>query len=173
MTRFTGAQAARLDDREYFAFALASIESAQRRILVSQFLFDLRPIADARGQVLELAMALAARRRLGLDVRVLVCGQVETVALGLANLAAGILLASHGVPVRRVFDVDAQRKGSHAKFVVCDDLAMVGSQNWTNDGFNDNIEDGVMLSGPPVQLLEAEFERLWAIAGGLPANETK
>lgn len=173
MIPFAGAKTARLNDRDYHDFALASIESAQRRIFVSQFLFDLRPVMDVRGHVLELAMALAQRRRLGVDVRVLLCGQVRTVVLGVANIASGIFLESYGVPNRRIFDAGTHRSGSHAKFFVCDDIALAGSQNWTNDGFNDNIEDAVILSGLPVELLGVEFERLWALSKGLPLNETK
>lgn len=173
MIPFSNARAARLDDREYFDFTLASIESAKRRILVSQFLFDIRPVMDVRGLVLELAMALVERRSHGVDVRVLLSGQVQTPVLGVANIASGILLESYGILHRRVFDAGDNRSGMHAKFVICDDVAMVGSQNWTNDGLNDNIEDAVILGGLPVELLGVEFERLWARAKGLPANEAQ
>jgi phosphatidylserine/phosphatidylglycerophosphate/cardiolipin synthase-like enzyme len=172
MTSFTGASGARIADREYFDLILSLAESARCRIYASIFLIDVRPVCDVRGQVLDLVTALAERRRLGVDVRVLATGQVETLVLGVANVATGILLASYDVPHRRVFEVGAVRQGSHAKFAIFDDVGVVGSQNWAVDAFNDNTEDAVLLSGPAVDLMESEFFRLWRIGKGLPAYES-
>ncbi len=171
MTRFAGAAAARIAERDYYELLMACVTTARRRIHATVFLFDARPVRDPRGQVLDLAIALAERRRLGVDVRILLTGQVETPALGVANVATGILLESYGVPHRRLFDIDASRSGSHAKFALIDDLGIVGSQNWTDDAFNDNIEDAVLLRGAALDPLEAELTRLWPLGRGLPAYE--
>jgi len=171
MTPFSDTQAVRIAEREYHDLLMACIGAARRRIHACVFLFDVRPVRDPRGQVLDLAMALAERRRLGVDVRVLLTGQVGTVVLGVANLATGILLESHGVPHRRVFGSDGGRSGSHAKFALIDDLAIVGSQNWTDDAFNDNVEDAVLLRGGALRPLESEFARLWPLGKGMPAHE--
>lgn len=172
MTKFFGAEAARIADRDYYALLMACVVSARRRIHASIFLFDVRAVSDLRGQALDLAMALAERHRLGVDVRILTTGQVGTVALGVANVATGILLESHRVPHRRLFGTDGSRSGSHAKFVLIDDLAIVGSQNWTGDSFNDNVEDAVLLRGSALSPLDREFTRLWSLGKGLPAHET-
>jgi phosphatidylserine/phosphatidylglycerophosphate/cardiolipin synthase-like enzyme len=147
---------------------MACVATARRRIYASIFLFDARPVRDVRGHALDLTMALAERRRLGVDVRILLTGQVNTVALGVANVATGILLESHGVPHRRVFAAGDGRIGSHAKFALIDDLAILGSQNWTDDAFNDNLEDAVLLRGSALDPLETEFMRLWPLGKGLP-----
>ncbi len=160
--------AAHINDRDYFPLLSASLENARSKIWVCLFLFDIRPERDIHGQALDLAMTLIERRQAGVDVRVLLTGQVKTPVLGVANVATGIFLESHGVPHRRVFDVDGQRKGTHAKFVICDDHAMLGSQNWTDDGFNENLEDGVILHGSPVTQLGFEFSTLWDNGLGLP-----
>lgn len=171
MINFSGAGARRVNDREYLDLVLACIEGARRRICVCVFLIDISPERDLRGQVMGLALSLAQRRSLGVDVRVLMTGQVETPQLGVANVATGIFLASYGVPNRRLFEVDAQRIGCHAKFALFDDLAIIGSQNWTDDAFHDNTEDAVLLRGPVTDHLEAEFSRLWRLGKGLPRNE--
>jgi phosphatidylserine/phosphatidylglycerophosphate/cardiolipin synthase-like enzyme len=169
MTRFADAGAVRIAERDYHDLLMACVATARRRIYASVFLFDARPVRDVRGHALDLAMALAERRRLGADVRVLLTGQVSTVALGVANVATGILLESHGVPHRRVFAAgDGRRTGSHAKFALIDDVAILGSQNWTDDAFNDNFEDAVLLRGSALDPLETEFLRLWPLGKGLP-----
>lgn len=170
MTEFADTMAARVEERDYLDLLTSCVEDARRRIYACMFLFDVRPVRDIRGHVLDLVSALARRRRLGVDVRVLTTGQVGTPVLGVANVATGILLASHQVPHRRVFAVGDARSGSHAKFVILDDLAIVGSQNWSDDAFNLNTEDAVLLRGPAVDALVAEFLRLWALGKGLPSN---
>ena len=157
---FVDAQAGRLEDREYFDFALACVEAATARIWASLFIQDVRPSRDIAGNVLELTMSVVARRRAGVDVRVLLTGRSNTPDIAVANMASGLMLRAHGVPHRALLDFDG-RRGSHAKFIVCDDVAVVGSQNWTDDGFRLNTEDAIILSGPPVEHLAGEFQRLW------------
>lgn len=172
MTSFAGA-AARVDERDYADLVLASVEEARRRVWAAIFLYDVRPARDVRGRVLELTEALAARRRAGVDVRVLVTGLVDTPDLDVANLATGLVLARHGVPHRRLYGgLAGKRRGTHAKFAVFDDVAVLGSQNWTDDAFHDNVEDALLLTGEPAGLLAAEFRRLWALGKGLPRDAT-
>ncbi|MEX2498313.1 MAG: hypothetical protein WD397_05495 [Wenzhouxiangellaceae bacterium] len=52
-----------------------------------------------------------------------------------ANLASALYLHNAGVPVRRSVTLEDGRLGSHAKFALIDDTALVGSRNWTDDGF--------------------------------------
>lgn len=177
VTPFAGAKVADLADRDYFDFVLASAEAASRRIWVSMFIFDIRPSRDPEGQALELATTLVARHGAGVDVRVLLTGLVRTPDIAVANLATGFFLAEHGVPHRRMFieertDAAAipERFGSHAKFAVFDDIGVLGSQNWTDDAFRLNIEDGAVLQGPVVDVLAGEFLRLWREARGLPKD---
>jgi phosphatidylserine/phosphatidylglycerophosphate/cardiolipin synthase-like enzyme len=169
MIPFAESSVARLPEREYFDFALASVESARRRVWASIFIYDIRPSRDLQGQVLDLTSALVARRQVGVDVRVLLNGPASTPDISVANLASGLYLIQSGVPHRRVFG-DPERRGSHAKFVVVDDHAIVGSQNWTDDGFRLNIEDAAVLGGTAVDLLAEEFARLWADGRGMPRN---
>jgi len=170
MMMFTDSQAVRINDRDYFDVTLASIEAAKRRIWASLFIYDIRPGQDLEGLVLELTTALIERRRCGVDVRVLITGHVRTQSISVANLASGLYLARAGVPQRRIFSTDAIRKGSHAKFAIFDDTAVLGSQNWTDDAFTTNIEDAVLLTGNAVHGLATQFLTLWNNGKGLPKN---
>lgn len=169
MTAFAHAHAVRLPDRDYYEFVLASIEAARRRIWVSVFICDIRPPRDVQGRVLDLVTALVVRSALGVDVRVLLNGVAATPDIDVANLATGMFLEHHDVQHRRLLQLD-ERRGSHAKLVLCDDVAVVGSQNWTDDGLRENIEDAVILTGEPCELLSTEFLELWARGRGMPRS---
>lgn len=173
MSVFTMAQARPVAPREYADLVHASVEGAVHRVWVCMFLYDLRPGRDVHGAVLDLTMALVRRRQLGVDARVVLSGQVETVDIAVANMATGLLLGDYRVPHRGVFGGYRDgRRGMHTKFVICDDVAVVGSQNWTDDAFFDNVEDAVLLTGSPVNLLAAEFARLWAVGRRMPTDAT-
>jgi phosphatidylserine/phosphatidylglycerophosphate/cardiolipin synthase-like enzyme len=168
---FAAARATRISDGAYSDVVLAGIETARRRVWVSVFIFDVRPSRDPEGRALELAGALIDRHRMGVDVRVLMVGDVTTPDIAVANIATGLLLDEQGVRQRRLFDSgDAALRGSHAKFVVIDDLAIAGSHNWADDAFRLNIEDSVLLAGEPVEQLAGEFLRLWSYGRALPRD---
>ena len=173
MIKFAGASAVRLSDGDYSDVVLASIETARRRVWSSVFIFDIRPSRDPGGRALELARALIDRHRAGVDVRLLMAGDVTTPDIAAANLATGLLLDELGVRQRRVFEsAETGRRGSHAKFAVIDDLAVTGSHNWADDAFRLNIEDSVLLSGEPVEQLAGEFLSLWSYGRALPRDGT-
>jgi phosphatidylserine/phosphatidylglycerophosphate/cardiolipin synthase-like enzyme len=165
---FANSSAARIAERDYFDLVLAHIESARRRIWASLFIFDVRPSRDLEGRALEIAAALISRKRLGVDVRILTTGDVASPDIAVANLATGLYLYNAGVPVRRLFRIDDRRQGSHAKFAICDDVAFLGSQNWTDDAFRLNIEDGVLAKGEAAELVADQFMQLWALGRGMP-----
>jgi len=173
---FTGTATA-VDPRRYQELALACAERAARRIWVSMFIFDLRPSRDVEGLVMHLARTLAERRALGVDVRVLLASTTRTADIEVANLAAAMFLQGRGVPQRRFIrersgegGPRAERLGSHAKFAIFDDTAILGSQNWTDDAFRLNVEDAVFLATGAADLLAAEFLRLWQYGRGLPRH---
>ncbi len=163
MTIFEAGAAVQVAQRDYFDLTLATIEMAKRRLWACIFLFDLRPQRDFEGEVLDIALAIAARHRAGIDTRVILQSYTSSAELDTANLSAAIYLKGSGVPARRLATI-GDRRGSHAKFLVADDMCVIGSQNWTHDAFRLNIEDAIMLRGAPVNILAAEFERLWAAA---------
>lgn len=159
---------ARVDDRAYGDFVWAAAERARRRVWASVFICDIRPHRDIEGKVLDLVSTLVERRQWGVDVRVILTGDATAADIVSANLASGLYLHHAGVPIRRVLTLPDGRLGTHAKFAIFDGMAVVGSQNWTDDGFRLNIEDAMLVMGQPLRGLEREFLRLWAQGRGVP-----
>lgn len=167
MIPFSHATGKALTDRNYYDFVLGCVEAARSKIWVSVFICDIRPHRDVEGHVLRLLTTLATKKDTGVDVRLLLPGIVRTPEIDIANLSTGILAAERGLRVRRLF-TDGARVSTHSKFLVCDDIAVLGSQNWSDDAFRLNIEESVVLKGEPVDMLAHEFLRLWSIAKGMP-----
>ena len=74
-------------------------------------------------------------------------------------------LKSHGCQVRLM---PTKPLYLHAKMIVGDRLAFIGSENFTQTSLQDNREMGLLLNGGDIQTLKAQFDRDWAMAGGGP-----
>ena len=57
----------------------------------------------------------------------------------------------------------------HAKMIVGDRLAFIGSENFTQTSLEENREMGLVLDGRDLDTLRAQFARDWARAGGTGA----
>lgn len=159
-----------VSDREYYPLLRAAAERAHHRIWVAMFICDVRPTRDVHGLVLDLILTLKDRATLGADVRVLLTGDASAADIAAANLATYLYLEQAGVPVRRAMRLQDDRLGSHAKMVIIDRTAFVGSQNWTSGGFQAHTEDAIMVEGPGVERLAAEFLYLWGQGKGGPGE---
>lgn len=157
-----------ISDRAYYPTLLAAAERARVRIWASIFICDIRPSRDIQGRVLDLISVLIERAALGVDVRVMVTGDASAADIAAANLASGLYLHKTGVPLRRVMASEGGRLGSHAKMVVLDDAALIGSQNWSVGGFDVHLEDAIWLQGQGVERVASEFLYLWSIGKGVP-----
>jgi phosphatidylserine/phosphatidylglycerophosphate/cardiolipin synthase-like enzyme len=103
-----------------------------------------------------LAQALAARRRAGVAVRVLLdASQVETDRVE--------RLRALGLEVRRVTPRGDERTRFHHKYAVFDsELVATGSYNWTVGGDRFNHENVVLLWEESVaRAFREDFERVW------------
>lgn len=71
-------------------------------------------------------------------------------------------LQSHGCQVRLL---PVKPVYMHAKMIVGNRLAFIGSENFTEVSLNDNREMGVLLNGSDLGKLQAQFNKDWARAG--------
>ena len=71
-------------------------------------------------------------------------------------------LQSHGCQVRLL---PVKPVYLHAKMIVGNRLAFIGSENFTEVSLNDNREMGVLLNGSDLGKLQAQFNKDWARAG--------
>ncbi|MEL7107754.1 MAG: phospholipase D family protein [Pseudomonadota bacterium] len=161
-----------VSDRDYAPLVRAAAERAHTRIWVSMFICDIRPTRDVEGIVLDLINALKERAMRGVDVRVVLTGDASAADIAAANLATSLYLQQAGVPVRRAMRLHDGRLGSHAKMIVIDQMAFVGSQNWTQGGFQAHTEDAIWVEGAGVERIASEFLHLWGQGiGGLSGPE--
>ncbi len=118
------------------------------------------PYVDvAAPAVAALIGALTAHARRGSDVRLL---------LGRPPLSKSdlVMLRHIDVPIR-VMDSEqvATITTGHAKGIVCDESAVVGSANWSETGLSSNDEAAIAISHPDAAgYYAAAFERDWAPA---------
>lgn len=129
---------------------LAHLRSATRRLDLSVMYLTDRP---ARDIVLERAAA-------GVAVRVLLADPTWITS----NTATAHTLAEAGIPVA-FYEVSRL----HAKLMLADDVAFVGSENLSRTSLDQNREIGVLLSEPAlVERLGAQFEHDFGV--GVPAE---
>lgn len=122
-----------------------TIESAHKTVRVAAYSFTSKPIA----------LALLARSKLGVDVKVVVDKSQAT-----ARYTAATALANQGVPVR----VDYQYAIMHNKFMVVDgETVEEGSFNFTAAAESKNAENAVVLKECPevAARYAGEWQRLW------------
>ncbi|MBI2899986.1 MAG: DUF1669 domain-containing protein [Planctomycetes bacterium] len=139
------------------------IRGARKSVVVAIYQFTSKEIADA----------LAAAKRRGVDVRVL----VDTVQAGNGGLFADVLklLSSAGVPIRKVYPEgvrfrrtnpkknEGMRPKFHHKFCVVDgERVITGSYNWTVLADEENHENIVILPDPRIAARFSEqFDKVW------------
>lgn len=151
---------AKIEAREYYDFVFSLLEGARSKIWLSIFIMDIRPSLDVEGKVLNLVSKLINKRNAGLDVKILLNGYFRTPGIDVTNIASGLYLREFNVPNRRIFS-NNERLGSHSKFLICDDLLVLGSPNWTQGAFSEYIEDSVVATGHVVVETESIFLNFW------------
>ncbi|OFC61984.1 GTP-binding protein, partial [Acidithiobacillus caldus] len=72
-------------------------------------------------------------------------------------------LRTHGCQVRLM---PVKPIYMHAKMIVGNRLAFIGSENFTQTSLEDNREMGLLLNGSDLGKLKAQFNRDWAMTGG-------
>lgn len=164
---FAAEDAVVLHDRDYLLWLLHRLRGARKRVLVVQFIADLRPDADPHREVRAVATALAHAADRGLDVRMVLSHFVSDRAALEPNRVFAHWLAPRGVGLRLYGPREGSaRKDMHSKFVLIDDLwVALGSHNWTVGAFGANHEQSVALRSIDVAArLRSTFEGLWATA---------
>lgn len=162
--RVAGGSCVLLPDATYAPHVTHLVHGAGRRVLVSMFIVDPYGASPA---VLGLFDALAAAAWRGPDVRVLIGGSRRTFDIAAAAASARAVLRERQVPCRWL--TGTQVRGSHAKVVVVDDVAVIGSHNWSTGAFDEQTQDSVRIDSAAVAgAMAVAFERQWTRAGDGP-----
>lgn len=134
-----------LVNRQYFPEVLGLFNAATQRIRVVMYGISYSP-KYAGGKVNQLVEALAVARARGVDVAVVVDLSDYNRLLNKVNRPAKEYLAAAGVAV---FD-DPAKITTHAKMIVADDVAVIGSVNWGKDALEKRNETGVVVRDPEI-----------------------
>jgi phosphatidylserine/phosphatidylglycerophosphate/cardiolipin synthase-like enzyme len=151
---------------DYVPRTLELIASAKKSVWVGMYVTSYQ---SDRGYAIENKMlkALVEAHRSGIDVRVVVDEgyQWDTKTHRMSsrrskkNDNAVAYLHQNGVEVRR----DDPDRIMHGKFMVVDeDIAVIGSHNWTYSALKKNVEVSVLLKGQDdVEELSRHYQTLW------------
>lgn len=152
-------------DADYYDMLFGAIRAAKQRIWASQFSFNMQAIPDGKLQVRSIARTLADAAKRGIDVRILVGGNARRLLLQPAGndltLAFLHILGVDGRSYAR-----KARAGSHAKYALFDDdLALVGSHNWSPRAFGDGIDSTLAVKSETVaNKIAGVFDKAWKSA---------
>jgi len=144
--------------RQYLSRVPAILESAKTSIKVVQFVMQLKG-KSAKMSSRELGIKLAAKVRDGVRVQALLNSAGGGWRAPALNRQAALWLQERGVEVRTL----GASRTCHAKMLVVDDqVAIVGSHNWTPYALERNFEVSVLVRNPGcVGQLAQHFDQLW------------
>ncbi|MBX3358358.1 MAG: hypothetical protein KF745_08015 [Phycisphaeraceae bacterium] len=128
-----------VSDRRYARVLAGMIQRARERVWASLFMVDLDVTADARHAVLGILNELAAAQWRGADVRLIVGGSRDNLLIAESVAASVAVSRQMGIPTKWIGA--RARRGSHCKFVIADDEALLGSHNWSPSAFLSSTQD--------------------------------
>ena len=162
MNRFSvgsiGGSCTPIRDDQYSTTLINMIGSARRRCLCSIFIVNFNSQYAGFTGILE---ALEDARWLGVDVRVLIGGSRENYNIAESSASARAIfqdrkIFSHWLTSRPM------QQSSHAKFVIVDDTTLLGSHNWSQGAFTNQIQDSIQIHSPDLaSFLAGFFNRQW------------
>jgi phosphatidylserine/phosphatidylglycerophosphate/cardiolipin synthase-like enzyme len=155
-----------LHDGDYFGQAHPLIQEAKERILLLIYAIHLNPdYPDS--DIHKLATALVEARKRGVEVRVILEVSDYNHTLNDMNQVAADTLATGCVDVR----FEPIEQISHAKLLIVDDTAVVGSNNWGYGGLYLYHEVGsVTVNADVLAKLTTYFEGIWGESSKASGN---
>ena len=147
--------------REYLSRVPAILEGAKTSIQVVQFVMQLKG-KSAKMSSRELGIKLAAKVRDGVKVQALLNSAGGGWRAPALNRQAAQWLQERGVEVRTL----GSSRTCHAKMLMIDDeIAIVGSHNWTPYALERNFEVSVLVRDAGcVGQLARHFDELWKVS---------
>jgi phosphatidylserine/phosphatidylglycerophosphate/cardiolipin synthase-like enzyme len=150
---------------------VGAIDAARRAVDVQVLLYKTKDRAGAPFPTLDAALRRAAAR--GVAVRLLVSewGAEDAAVLSLAR-AEHVEARVMTIPKESWGDIPFARV-AHAKYMIADDVAWVGTSNWEGDYFFKSRNVGVVVDGGDLpKKLRAFFESNWTSEYAAPPSST-
>jgi phosphatidylserine/phosphatidylglycerophosphate/cardiolipin synthase-like enzyme len=149
-------------DQAYLPALLGLVAEARRRLLCSMFIVDVTPRLAGGFEIDDILGALAEARWRGVEVRLLIGGSRDNLALAEVAEAARARALTLGLSCRWL--TSREVRGSHAKIVIADEHVLTGSHNWSPGAVagSDQTQDSVLVrSADLAAVLTARFEAQW------------
>ncbi|TYB34353.1 MAG: phospholipase [Flexistipes sinusarabici] len=129
-----------LPNQEYLGEAVSSIESAEKNIIISMYMFKTTDYTTQDTKHIQNALIRAAEK--GIDVTVIMDIEKEEGFLNEVNRETAEELAEEGIEV--IYDTPGKR--THTKLIVIDKkIVFIGSHNFTHSAMNYNNEASVKV----------------------------
>lgn len=153
-----------VSDEGYYNTVCQLFEHATRSCLASVFIVDLNAHDDPDIKVLQILRALQDATWRGVEVKLLVGGSRENLAIAEACHIARDFAVSLGIDCRLL--TSQERRGSHSKLVTVDDYVLSGSHNWSLSAISGQIQDSLLVKSPAMAAYMREvFYQQWSRAG--------
>jgi phosphatidylserine/phosphatidylglycerophosphate/cardiolipin synthase-like enzyme len=145
-------------DGGYYDATAPLIDAAKTSIRLCTYGMNVDP-KDTSSKVTKLVNKLGAAVKRGVKVQVLLDTSPDFADIGNdINAGSAAYLKTLGCEVRS----DPDTVITHAKFIVMDGVAVLGSNNWGYGGFQSYHEIGTrILDAKPVQGLADYFDKIW------------
>ena len=140
---FSIAKVIPLFDLAYYEFLLRAIHQAHYRVWASIFIVNVFRGYDVDQRVRSIVKALSVKKRLGLDMRVILGFSDQNPDIRLTNETSLNYMKSMWIPAKYYH---GSKQSTHSKYVLIDDeLCIIGSHNWTPSAFGSNKEDSIAV----------------------------
>lgn len=151
-------KALRIPDDDYYVFLLDKIRHSSKRIYAAIFIID--TFDDRYGHIKRILEEIAYAKWKGVDVKIVIGWSQKSLGIDVCNRLSFQLLKKKGVPVR--FSNPPDNYSFHSKYVVIDDLVLLGSHNWSQlDIFMSRENSVAVYSEDVARNFTYHFKKLW------------
>ena len=153
-----------VSDDDYYDTLRQLFEHATRCCLASVFIVDLNAHNDPEIKVLQILRLLQDATWRGVEVKLLIGGSRENLAIAEACHISLDFAGSLDIDCRLL--TSEERRGSHSKLVIVDDYVLSGSHNWSQSAISDQIQDSLLVKSPSLAAyMSTMFYHQWERAG--------
>lgn len=158
------ASASLISDDSYYNVVKQLFEHATKCCLASVFIVDLNAHDDPDIKILQILKTLQDAVWRGIEVKLLIGGSVENLAIAESCHIARDVAGSLGIDCRLL--ANETRRGSHSKLVTVDDYILSGSHNWSQAAMSKQIQDSLLMkSSAMAAYMRTVFYQQWTRAG--------
>ena len=153
-----------VSDETYYSTLHWLIEKSTICCYASLFIVDLNPHHDPDAKVLQVLKAFQDAMWRGTEIKLLIGGSHNNLAINEASHIAKQVALSLGIECRLLSN--QEQRGSHVKVVIVDDFVLSGSHNWSSGAFSGQIQDSILVESQSMAAyMRAAFNDQWSRAG--------